>query len=177
MCRAVAASCLLLAGLIKKAGEVEPSSRRRYHAKCNGFTLVEVMVGLVVLSILAAIAIPSYQGLIASQRVSATTTDLHSSLVLARSEAGKRNRQVTLSPAAGGWSSGWTITPAGGAAILSKVLVGGVGITGPNSFTFSASGRVATAATFQINSSTDTTKVNCLTLGIDGRVSSAKGGC
>lgn len=178
MCPSATVPCILRGKLAKKTGRGGLSSLRRNHAKCDGFTLVELMIGLVVLAILVAIAVPSYQGVVANQRVRATTTDLHSSLVLARSEALKRNRQVTFSPAAGGWSGGWTITPAGGgAAILSKTLLGGVEVTGPAAFTFSASGRLAAAGTFQVKSSVDATKLNCLTLGIDGRVSSAKGGC
>lgn len=177
MCRAVAAPCIMKAELIKRACAVEPISLRRNHARCKGFTLVELMVGLVVLAILMGIAIPSYQGFIANQRVRATTTDLHSSLVLARSEAIKRSRQVTLSPAAGGWSSGWSITPAGGTAIHRTVLTGGVGVTGPASFTFSATGRLTAVGTFEIESNADATIQRCLTLGVDGRVSSASGGC
>ncbi|WP_324731793.1 GspH/FimT family pseudopilin [Pseudomonas paeninsulae] len=148
-------------------------------SKCNGFTLMELMIGLVVLAILVGIAIPSYKGMVANQRVRATTTDLHSALVLARSEAIKRNRQVTLSPAAtGGWGGGWSIIPSGGAAILSQVLTGGVAISGPAAaIAFKASGRVGAEAKFEVSSTSDAAKLSCLTLGVDGRVSSAKGGC
>lgn len=181
MHRTIATPCMLKAALIIKASGVKSSSLRRSPATCTGFTLIELMIGLVVLTILVGIAIPSYQGLIANQRVRATTTDLHSSLILARSEAIKRNKQVTVAPAASGWSSGWKITPVGGTALLDKVLAGGVGIVGSGvgaaAFTFSASGRLTATGTFQIESNADATKLSCLTLGIDGRVSSAKGGC
>lgn len=180
MHRTIAAPCMLKASLMKTGG-AKSSSFRRSPAICTGFTLVELMIGLVVLTILVGIAIPSYQGLIANQRVRATTTDMHSSLILARSEAIKRNRQVIVTPAAGGWSSGWKITPVGGTALLDKVLTGGVGITGGGigaaAFTYTASGRLSASGTFQIKSNADATKLTCLSLGIDGRVSSAKGGC
>ena len=146
----------------------------------RGFTLVELMITLVILAILIGIAVPSYRSTIADQRVRAAMSDLHTALVLARSEAVKRNRQVTLSPAGGGWNAGWSIAnPGGGDPILSHGLVSGVDIDGTEaSIVFSASGRLVGAALeFEVSSTDDAEALGCLTLGIDGRASSEKGGC
>lgn len=147
----------------------------------QGFSLIELMVGLAVLAILIAIAVPSYRSIIAEQRVRATIADLHSAVSLARSEAIKRNRQITLAPASGGWLAGWGIASpvSGQPAILAHTLSSGVGITGPGSIAFSASGRVSVASEFEVSSDTTDSpvSVSCLTLGLDGRASSAKGGC
>lgn len=65
---------------------------------------------MAVLGILLAIALPSLASVLASQRLRAAGTDLMSSLLLARSEAIKRNAQVEVVPRTGGeWKSGWRV--------------------------------------------------------------------
>lgn len=78
-------------------------------ARAAGFTLIELMVVVVVAAILAAVAAPSMQELMAAQRVRATTSDLYLALVRARSEAVKRNGEVTLRPVHLDWDDGWKI--------------------------------------------------------------------
>ena len=65
----------------------------------RGFTAVEALTVLAVIAMLAAIALPSLANVLASQRLRAAGTDLMSSLLLARSEAIKRNAQVEVAPA------------------------------------------------------------------------------
>ena len=65
---------------------------------------------LAVIAVLAAIALPSLANVLAGQRLRAAGTDLMSSLLLARSEAIKRNAQVVVAPrSAGDWKSGWRV--------------------------------------------------------------------
>ena len=47
--------------------------------------------------------------MIANQRLKSMATDLHLTLVKARGEAIKRNADVTVSPAEGDWSNGWSM--------------------------------------------------------------------
>lgn len=147
----------------------------------QGFSLIELMVSIAILAILIGIAVPSYRSIIADQRVRASISDLHSAISLARSEAVKLNRQVTLSPASGGWAAGWSIANpvSGQPAILVHTLSSGVGITGPSGgIVFSASGRVSAAAEFEVSSdSSESASLGCLELGLDGRASSEKGAC
>jgi type IV fimbrial biogenesis protein FimT len=148
----------------------------------KGFTLVEVMVVLAILAILLGIGMPGYRTLIAQQRVKTTATDLHSALALARSEAIKRNRMVTLSPSVDGWSAGWAIASpeAGQPALLNHIQVSGVVIVGPADVAFSASGRRPSGAVdvvFVVSSADDGDKVSCVTLAIDGRAKSGKEEC
>lgn len=145
----------------------------------RGFTLIEVIVGLAILAILATIAVPAYQSLIATQRVSAVTNDLHSALVLARSESLKRNKSVSLGATGAGWQQGWSIASpdAGAPAILSHSVASGIGIaSSANVVTFSPSGRTS-AVNFEITSDINSDAVRCLKLTSDGRAKSAKGGC
>lgn len=94
--------------------------------RTRGFTLLELLITLAVVAILAAIAVPSFQNMIATQQVRSAASDLVSALNFARSEAVKRNATVTVTPAAGGWTDGWTI--AAGATTL-RVHEGFDGIT------------------------------------------------
>lgn len=153
--------------------------------KHQGFTLVELLMSLVVLSILLAIGIPSFKSMIADQRVRAATTDLQSALTLARVEAVKRGVVVTLRPASGQeWAQGWLIqNPATGNdtnPLFKYSLGGGVGIdSAVSQVAFRPSGRLSAGSvvTFEVTASQDSEKVRCVSLGIDGRATSAKGGC
>ncbi|WP_305073698.1 GspH/FimT family pseudopilin [Propionivibrio sp.] len=85
-----------------------------YAKAMQGFSLVELMVVVAVLAILASLAVPSFQELIAAQRVRAAASALYESLLLARSEAIKRNSSVTLSPNSSDLSNGWSVLLADG---------------------------------------------------------------
>lgn len=82
-----------------------------------GFSLPELMIVIVIIAILLAIGIPSYQYVISSNRISYEVNDLRSHIELARSEAQKRGLTVLLCPSSDGsscndstdWTTGWII--------------------------------------------------------------------
>ena len=80
-----------------------------YMKTMTGLTLIELMVTLSVIAILAAVGLPRLQGMSSGNRMSATINALAADLALARSEAVNRNRTITITQAAGGWSNGWTV--------------------------------------------------------------------
>src|SRR5687767_13501516 len=87
-----------------------------------GFTLIELMVTLLVLSILVAAAVPSFREFTRNNRVVATQNDLITALNLARSEALRRSRNITVCPSSDGatcsagtnWGNGWIVSVTGG---------------------------------------------------------------
>ncbi|MBP6596386.1 MAG: GspH/FimT family pseudopilin [Arenimonas sp.] len=86
-----------------------------------GFTLIELAITVSILAITLAIALPSFTGLIRSNRVSTQTNAMMASLAYARSEAIRSNtsvmgnRDVVLCPSSDGatcsaaWGDGWIV--------------------------------------------------------------------
>lgn len=89
------------------------------HYKHVGFSLVELMVTIAIAAILAMVAVPMMQGVIAGQSTSAEANDLSSMIRLAHSEAIKRGVSVSICassnpdnnpPSCGdSWSTGWVV--------------------------------------------------------------------
>lgn len=83
--------------------------------KYNGFSLIELMVALIVLSTVLLIALPSFQSAMLSVKLRSYSNELVASVYLARSEAIKSNSAVTLCASSSGtgcdgeWNQGWVI--------------------------------------------------------------------
>jgi type IV fimbrial biogenesis protein FimT len=146
---------------------------RRAKSPDRGFTLVELMVVLVIVSAMLGIGVPLFETFILDQRTRATSSDLRVALSTARSEAVKRNRVVGLQPAPDGWSDGWTIPSPepGDPDLLVHNQPGEVTITGPAEVQFSPMGRVAAPASFEIRAgAAESGHESCLQVQTDGRV-------
>ena len=74
----------------------------------TGFTLIELIITLIVLSILLTIAVPNYVTWIKNNRIDAATRNLTGAFQLARSEAVSRQIAITVN-SGGNWSNGLTI--------------------------------------------------------------------
>jgi type IV fimbrial biogenesis protein FimT len=139
----------------------------------HGFTMTEILIVVAVIGILTSLAAPSFSQLIKSQRMKSMATDINASLSLARSEAVKRNTNVTLSPTtAGSWQNGWQIADPDNAGSNIQVHSGftGVTATGPASVTYQSSGRIqgTTAPAFDI-SATGVSDQRCVSVDLTGR--------
>lgn len=157
------------------------------HRQQTGFTLVELLITVAIAAILAALAAPSFQTLMARQRIKTGSADLVSHLTLSRSEAIKQNSDVTMTSASNdsSWASGWVITSSGGPVGTHGAFTGlaiSTGSGGPSSVVFNRSGRLATSgasSTFQISDATPGSTVTgrCVTIGLTGQATSIDGSC
>ena len=92
-----------------------PCQRRR--ARSLGFSLIELVAVLAVLGVLAGVSMPSMLAMGGSMRVSGTSNELLADLLLARSEAVKRNARVVVCKSRDGdgctttgtWQQGWIV--------------------------------------------------------------------
>ena len=153
-------------------------ARRKKQA---GFTMVELLISIAVLGIMAAIAVPSFREFMAGQRIKTASFDIMAVLTLARSEAIKRNVDILVTPATGGWANGWTVAASGVAALNQQSALTGVTITCaggcPDPVTYMGNGRLAaTVNPFQISSAAST-QVRCISIDLSGRANARTGGC
>lgn len=76
----------------------------------RGFTLIELMVTIAIVAIVAALAAPNFSAFLDRSRTETSASILYTALLTARSEAVKRNQEVTIrANTAGNFESGWTI--------------------------------------------------------------------
>lgn len=148
------------------------------HAR--GFSLVELMVTIAVLTILISVGVPMYGQFTQGSAVSTGTSELVGSLNLARSEAVARRASVRieqLSATAGDWSAGWQVVlDADDSQIrivqgVNKGLVAILETGDATELVFDREGRVSANATFNIGvagATTDNGRI--VTLSRFGRV-------
>jgi len=83
----------------------------------RGFTLVEMMITVAILAVLLAIATPSFNSALLGSRLTSYANNLVASANLARSEAVKRNANISLCVSSNGtscestgeWKNGWIV--------------------------------------------------------------------
>lgn len=92
-------------------------TKRRAVCRASAFTLVETMIGLALLAILFAAAIPSWGRHFAERTLRERADALADSFLLARAEAIRRGGRVAVcpraadrcDPGAAGWEHGWLV--------------------------------------------------------------------
>lgn len=143
-----------------------------------GFTMTELMIVLAIVSIIAAMAAPSFNRSIDDNRNLTATNTLVGSLNLARSEAVRRANTVTVCPSSNGtscgtsWADGWIVfadNAMSGTPQVNTVLQT-MQATQNNTFTrtvgannwvrFTSRGGAEQAVTFEVKPTTCTTGIN-----------------
>lgn len=147
----------------------------------SGFSLLELLMVVTVVAVLAAVAVPSFRGIINNQRIKNASFELFASLLLTRSEAIKRNDDVTIAAVSGGWQEGWQITAADGTVIkahgaLNQVVVSNA----PTSLVYRRTGRLSATAppSFQMDiNPSNVDYIRCISIQLSGLPKTAKGAC
>ncbi len=136
---------------------VPPSSLRR---TALGYTMMELIITLMIISILSALAVPAMREFGVRANVSTTTNDIVVALNMARSEAVKRGRNVVVLANGGSWTSGWSVQTDAGAVLIEhaavaatyRVLGRGTGVGALNDrVIFTATGAIAQATGFDFS--------------------------
>lgn len=137
----------------------------------RGFTLPELLVVLTVLGILLVAGLPQLGDFARSQRVKTASFDLFASLVLARSEAITRNTRVSVAPAGGSWTNGWTVTDPAGTVIRRQDPLPNISIDGPVSVVYLESGRLngAVSPEFALTAAGSGIVNRCIRIDLSGR--------
>lgn len=161
------------------------ANMKRNPARNRGFTLMELMITIAIAGILASLALPSFREYILTQKVKSASFDLVAALTLTRSEAIKRNTDVVMAKAAGGWQDGWSVK-VGATELRKQDPYSGVSISAGTtaSITYSRDGRISAGpVTFIVNDNASNAQVmsRCIRIDLSGRpnssISSTDGSC
>ena len=160
----------------------------------TGFTLLELMVTVSIAAILLALALPSFQSSMRSNRVATATNELLASLALARSEAVRNTRGAGVCASADGascgidWNSGWLVwTDANGTGAVdagepvvrysqgkASTLIAGTATT----LAFNPRGRLLGGEqNLSIVPADASTPLRCLTIGATGQTRTSQVAC
>ena len=158
-------------------------------ARAQGLSMIELLAGLVILSILVSLAAPSFSRMLAEQRLRQAGSELRISLATARSEAVKRNQGVSVIAHNSGWSAGWCVEADGADSCTTQpiqefnIASGLVTIQRDGASTgvpvsFNAWGRVQNCPEFLLTTAAAGSACTlCLVVTTDGRVESHTGDC
>ncbi|HXN14902.1 MAG TPA: GspH/FimT family pseudopilin [Usitatibacter sp.] len=153
-------------------------SARNSHPKAatrrvsSGFTMIEMITVVAIIGILFVIAQPAFTTLIANQRARGAATELMTAMMKTRSEAVKRNQNVTLAASGANWEGGWQIRDLNNAVLDSHEAISGITFTGgPATVVYQSSGRIQgnAAPTFLITSVVVPTAQRCVSADLSGR--------
>jgi type IV fimbrial biogenesis protein FimT len=153
--------------------------RPRLPHRSRGFTMAEILIVLTILGVLAAIAAPNLMDMVRTQRIKTASFDVFSSMNVARSEAIKRNRPVSVRPNGGDWARGWQIYDSAGTVIKEQPGWEDLQLAGPGLIQFTSSGRLNGAVANLSLTARDipASKYRCIMLDTSGRAVSKEGAC
>jgi type IV fimbrial biogenesis protein FimT len=131
--------------------------------RTNGFTFIELMVTIALVAVITTVAVPAWSDFIRRNQAAAETNELITSLNYTRSEAVRRNTEVSLCRSHDGatcdgdqdWTAGWIAYIGGTPSSPDTVLREWTGrdngseLTGPeNGLTYNPDGSLDNAAAF-----------------------------
>lgn len=162
------------------------------HATTRGFTLIELMVVVAIAAIVLFFGIPTFTSAIKNTAAQTTANNFFTALLVARSEAIKRNQRAVLCKSAdgascttaGNWESGWLIfadtdsdatldvgedVVRSYAAASSQVTLRSNNAAQSNVLTYRPDGTITTAGTFRVCHGTQTLYGRSIVISATGR--------
>jgi type IV fimbrial biogenesis protein FimT len=82
---------------------------RRSPRAQRGYSIIEIVTAVAVLALLLGFAIPSFEQFMMNFRTTSQTNDLLADFAVARYEATKLGRNVTVAANGGDWNTGWQV--------------------------------------------------------------------
>lgn len=155
--------------------EMEMLGRRGLRQR--GFTIIEVMTVVAIVSVLAAVAIPNLTSMIRNAKLRGVASDLFGDMLTARSEAVKQNCNISVIPTTTGtWTGGWKVVSAGSCTNASYTLVVHTGLDSDiqevgtaSTITYSSNGRVSAGTQIVVfYESTSGTQARCVSVDSSG---------
>jgi len=105
----------------------------------RGFTLLELVMTITVASILIAAAVPSFNFMIQTNRLTTQANEFSTTVNLARSESIKRGQNIIVASNSGtNWGNGWTLSVAATGEVLRRTPA----MEGTSTFTSGSNGSV-----------------------------------
>jgi len=148
----------------------------------NGVTLIELLIALVISAILMTVGVPSFKGLVHSNRMTTQANEFISSMNLARSEAIKRKVNFdVVSSGTNNWGAGWLVKISGGDTLRKfRAFDGSTTLVSDGSldtFQYQASGRANTTDTLYLCDISTGKSGRKITIATTGRVTVKNHNC
>lgn len=157
----------------------------------RGFSLSELMVVIAIMAIIMGFAVPGLRDLMGSQKVKSASFDLVTSVMYARSEAGKRGATISLKAgSANDLASGWCIifgtaadcnTTAPSAETMrihqAYPTVSYTWKTTAGPILFGQTGRISSLVSIEVTDLSNTAFKRCITIDVTGVPTSRSGAC
>jgi type IV fimbrial biogenesis protein FimT len=116
--------------------------------------LVELIAVIAVVALISVIAMPNLTTTLVNQRLRSAGTDLVSALMIARSEAIKRNTQVEVAPITSrDWTSGWRVLTVDTDEQIDRKEAPGFRVAvkhAPDAIVYERTGRLSTGGTTEV---------------------------